>query len=208
MRIRGAVGRAAAAAAGSIIAATTLAGAASAGVDGVASIVGHGGVAIEISQVDTKIDFVPPLDGNPLSREWFHSGRIGFRVTGARAKEWHGKVTVGYQVGYPATLNGRIRLKYSTPSLGIGPVGPATPGLFFGDLLPQAGIEVEAGFGPGIQQIEVSEGEISGESGFLQLSGLHGSCSGVLGQMNVRPYVRVVSSSGDALVVYGQTRAA
>lgn len=50
--------------------------------------------------------------------------------------------------------------------------------------------------------IELAGGEISGAEGVLRLSGFHGTVTGVLGQTNVRPFVKIV---GSTVVTYGTT---
>ncbi|MFJ2668793.1 MspA family porin [Nocardia fluminea] len=117
------------------------AGSAAAVIDSSSIVLDGENRTVEAIQSDTRIDFVAPLDGNPLTREWFHS----------------------------------------------------------------AGIELAAGFGPGVQEVEVVGGEIAGAEGVLRLSGFHGTVTGVLGQTNVRPFVRIVGSSGDTVVTYGKT---
>ncbi|MBF6176287.1 MspA family porin [Nocardia blacklockiae] len=176
-------------------------GTAGAGIDSASSIVDHGARTVEAIQADTRIDFVEPLDGNPLTREWFHQGRAGYRVSGPDAADWHGHITIGYMVGYPATLNGKIKFQYYTP--GLGAELGTDPKLQVFDLIPQVGVEVEVGTGPGIQTIECAGGDISGSDGFIQMSGFHGTVTGVIGQTTIRPYVKVVSADGDTVFTYG-----
>ncbi|WP_446222167.1 MspA family porin [Nocardia sp. IBHARD005] len=179
------------------------AGSAGAGIDASSTVLDGKDRTVEAIQSDTRIDFVAPLDGNPLTREWFHSGAASYRITGPDAEGWSGHIIIGYQVGYPATLDGRIKFEWSTPSLGIE-IG-SDPSATIGGLIPTAGIELAVGFGPGIQEVEVAGGDISGAEGVLRLSGFHGTVTGVLGQTNVRPFVKIVGSSGDTVVTYGKT---
>ncbi|WP_410875515.1 MspA family porin [Nocardia sp. A7] len=183
---------------------TMTAGAAGAGIDASSTVLDGRNRTVEAIQSDTRIDFVAPLDGNPLTREWFHSGAASYLVTGPDAEAWSGRITIGYQVGYPATLDGRIKFEWSTPSLGLE-VGTDGPMVKLDGLIPRAGIELAAGFGPGIQEVEVAGGDISGADGVLRLSGFHGTVTGVLGQTNVRPFVKIVGSTGDTVVTYGKT---
>ncbi|WP_194827639.1 MspA family porin [Nocardia sp. XZ_19_231] len=180
------------------------AGSATAGIDSSSIVLDGDNRTVEAIQSDTRIDFVAPLDGNPLTREWFHSGAASYLVTGPEAEAWSGHLIVGYQVGYPATLDGKIKFEWSTPSLGLE-VGADGPIVKLDGLIPRAGIELAAGFGPGIQEVEVAGGEISGAEGVLRLSGFHGTVTGVLGQTNVRPFVKIVGSTGDTVVTYGKT---
>ncbi|MGV9414117.1 MspA family porin [Nocardia sp. NPDC003693] len=175
-----------------------------AGIDSSNSIVDRQERTVEAIASDTRIDFVPPLDGNPLTREWFHNGKAAFRVSGPKAEDWSGELTLGYQVGYPATLNGKLRFQWWTPNLGVE-IG-TDPGVTVNNLLPQAGVEIEAGFGPGIQTVAAASGEVSGLEGFIQMSGFHGTVTGVLGQVTIRPWVKIVSSNGDTVITYGPMR--
>jgi hypothetical protein len=179
-------------------------GAAVATIDSSSSIVDRQDRAVEAIQSDTRIDFVPPLDGNPLTREWFHNGEAAYRISGPNAKDWSGHITIGYQVGFPATLSGRIKFQYSTPALGLDLGGGDGALLKLDGLIPRAGIELEVGFGPGIQTIECAGGDVSGIEGFIRMSGFHGTVTGVLGQTSIRPFVKVVSANGDAVYTYGR----
>nr|MCH9722739.1 MspA family porin [Actinomycetes bacterium] len=55
-------------------------GTASAGMDNQMSLVDGGGRTMTVSQWDTYLDGVFPLDRNRLTREWFHSGRAKYNV--------------------------------------------------------------------------------------------------------------------------------
>ncbi|MEV6278716.1 MspA family porin [Nocardia sp. NPDC051832] len=177
-------------------------GSAAAAIDSSNSIVDQSSRTVEAIQSDTRIDFVPPLDGNPLTREWFHHGEAAYRITGPNADKWSGKITIGYQVGFPATLNGRLRFEYSTPGLGLD-LGDDSV-LKIDSLIPRLGVELEVGFGPGIKTIEVASGSVSGHEGFIRLGAFHGTVTGVLGPTNIRPFVAVTSSGGDTVITYGR----
>ncbi|NMN96584.1 MspA family porin [Antrihabitans stalactiti] len=185
-------------------------GAASAGIDGSAFVVDGSGTRIEAQTADTSVSFVPPLDGNPVSREFFHSGRAAF----VAADGFEGTITIGYQVGFPATADGRVYFKAQTPNLevdfGLGAFfdgDSKTNGLgvdvLLTDLIPVVGFEVGASFGPGIVSVDVASGSIKGGGGSIAIGGIQGTVTGVLGQTSIRPYVKVVSSNGDTVVAYG-----
>lgn len=185
-------------------------GTASAAVDRSDSVVDHGGNRIEAIISDTHINFVPPLDGNPITREFFHSGRAGFKVTGPDADKFKGKVTIGYQIGYPATLSGSVKVGYSTPQLEIDLVPSideggvnVLPTPLITNLLPYAGAELSVGFGPGIVDVPAGSGEIYGNEGDIAMSNFHGTVTGVIGPTNIRPYVTVTSEAGDSVTTYG-----
>ncbi|WP_330254636.1 MspA family porin [Nocardia sp. NBC_00565] len=179
-------------------------GTATAAIDSSSQIIDRQDRTVEAIQSDTRIDFVPPLDGNPLTREWFHNGEASYRVSGPNAQDWSGHITIGYQVGYPATFSGRIKFQWYTPGLGLDLGGTEGGGLRLFDLIPRAGVELEVGFGPGIQTFECTGGDVSGVEGFIRMSGFHGTVTGVLGQTTIRPFVRVISANGDAVYTYGR----
>ncbi|WP_052068046.1 MspA family porin [Rhodococcoides fascians] len=185
-------------------------GTASAAVDSTNSVVDANGNLITVSLSDTFINSVPPLDGNPLTREWFANGVAGWEVTGPDADDFEGTVAVGYQVGYPASLGGSVTFSYSTPqaSIDIASDGAISGGLE--DLLPQVGFSAEIAPGPGIVDATAASGEIqgtsgdaAGASGTIQIANAHGTATGILGNVRVRPYVSVTSSTGDVAVTYG-----
>src|SRR6187402_2222553 len=72
-----------------------------AGMDNELSVVDGQGRTLTIQQWDTFLNGVFPLDRNRLTREWFHSGRAVYSVTGAGSDEFAGTLELGYQVGFP-----------------------------------------------------------------------------------------------------------
>lgn len=185
-------------------------GTASAAVDSSNTVVDANGNVITVTLSDTFINSVPPLDGNPLTREWFANGVAGWEVTGPDADDFEGTVAVGYQVGYPASLGGSVTFNYSTPSLSVGVGGGDPVSASIGDILPQVGFNAEIAPGPGIVDATAASGEIQGTSGdaegpsgTIQIANAHGTATGILGNVRVRPYVSVTSSTGDVAVTYG-----
>ncbi|MFI1914065.1 MspA family porin [Nocardia sp. NPDC020380] len=177
-------------------------GTSSAAVDASNSLVDQQGRTVEAIVADTKINFVPPLDGNPLTREWFHNGKACFHVSGGTG-DWNGHITIGYQVGYPATLTGKLNVQYETPQLEVQVTTP--PSLYVFNLIPTVGGELDVAFGPGITSVDAANGDVSGTDGCITLAGFHGTVTGVLGTTTVRPYVKLVSSTGDTVMAYGPT---
>jgi hypothetical protein len=184
-------------------------GTASAAVDSTNTVVDANGNVITVSLSDTFINSVSPLDGNPLTREWFANGVAGWTVTGPDADDFEGTVAIGYQVGYPASIGGAITFDYSTPTLDVG-VSADDFSVGFGNLIPQAGFSAEIAPGPGIVDataasgnIQGTEGDAAGASGTIQIANAHGTATGILGNVRVRPYVSVTSSTGDVAVTYG-----
>lgn len=107
----------------------------------------------------------------------------------------------------------------SDESIALEGVGEATSGIeFHADLLPTIEGSGSLTPGGGIQTVtsdsipitnaddgQGSTADAAGASGSIQVRGLHGSVTNVIGNVTVRPYVKVVSSAGDvAAVAYGQ----
>ncbi|GGG17277.1 porin MspA [Rhodococcoides trifolii] len=174
-------------------------GTASAAVDNANSVVDGTGNTITVSQSDTFINSVPPLDNNPLSREIFHNGRASFDVVGPEADDFSGTLSIGYQIGFPAAIAPTITFSYSTPQLEVGDGNAFT----VSDILPQLGVSIPISSGGGIAEVEAASGSVEGASGSVQLSNFHGFVTGVLGNVTVRPYVKLVSDKGDTVVTYG-----
>ncbi|KIU39348.1 porin, partial [Mycobacteroides immunogenum] len=86
-----------------------------AGLDDELTLVDGKGRLLRIQQWDTFLNGVFPLDRNRLTREWFHSGRAVYEVTGAGADAFEGTLELGYQVGYPWSLGVGLNFNYTTP---------------------------------------------------------------------------------------------
>ncbi|WP_328813236.1 MspA family porin [Rhodococcus sp. NBC_00297] len=200
-------------------------GTANAGVDASNTVVDADGNAITINLEDTFVNSVFPLDANPLTREWFGNGRVTWSVAGPSADDFEGTVKVGYQVGYPGSIGGSLSIDWSTPDVGIDLAGTlgGEPG-DLGDvpvtadiqLLPVATANVTIEPGPGITQSESAiatlneeaditggEQDAAGTDGSIQLANVHGTATGILGNVRVRPYASIVSATGDTAVAYG-----
>ncbi|MBY4212828.1 MspA family porin [Rhodococcus fascians] len=218
-------------------------GTASAAVDSAKSIVDADGNTVTLTLSDSFVSGVAPLDGNPLTREWFYDGRASFDVQGPTADDFEGTLTAGLQIGYPLSLDGGVSVEWASPSanLGIGSgntstvtgtipvlpsgtpeielggVGTSTSGLDVGvQLIPQATATIDLAPGGGVVQsesaiatfneeanISKTEGDAAGAQGSIQLAGVHGTATGILGNVTVRPYVTLLSAKGDSITTYG-----
>ncbi|OZC72639.1 hypothetical protein CH306_03015 [Rhodococcus sp. 15-725-2-2b] len=218
-------------------------GTASAAVDSSNSVVDADGNTITVTLSDTFINGVAPLDGNPLTREWFANGRASYDVQGPSADDFEGTLKIGYQIGYPMSLNGGVEISWSSPSaefnlgsgnestvtgtfpvlpggdpeIELGGVGTSSTGLDVGvQLIPQATGTIALANGPGVVQSESayavlneeaditsSEGDAAGTSGSIQVANLHGTATGILGNVTIRPYVSLTSGTGDTAITYG-----
>ncbi|ALR14280.1 porin [Mycobacteroides saopaulense] len=170
------------------------------------------GRTLRIQQWDTFLNGVFPLDRNRLTREWFHSGRAAYEVVGAGADAFEGTLELGYQVGYPWSLGVGLNFNYTTPNTSIL---YGIPNAFGGgvedsylqttNLLPSAGINVDLGNGPGIQEVATFSVAIAGPKGAVAVSNAHGTVTGAAGGVLLRPYARLISSAGDSVTTYGET---
>jgi hypothetical protein len=186
------------------------AGTSHAGLDNELSLVDGTGKTLTIQQWDTFLNGVFPLDRNRLTREWFHSGRAVYSVTGEGADEFKGTLELGYQVGFPWSLGVGINFSYSTPNillddadlspLGFNPLGSViTPNLF-----PGVSISADLGNGPGIQEVATFSVDVSGPNGAVAVSNAHGTVTGAAGGVLLRPFARLISGAGDSVTTYGE----
>ncbi|MCK0093364.1 MspA family porin [Rhodococcus sp. HNM0563] len=194
--------------------------AASAAVDNARVLPLDGGRAIEVAQADTSIQWYPPLDSSPLSVEFFADGTTTVRITGYEAARATGtKLTVGYQIGYPAALPGAVA-HVITPGLNIGGDNTADLGV---EIIPDLAVGVDLGTGTGWdasiipeQELEVDlqpggitdipiieDHQFDGDTATVRFAGIHGSVSGALGPVTLRPYAKAVTSSNDVVITYG-----
>ncbi len=174
------------------------------------SLVDGAGRTMTIQQWDTYLDGVYPLDGNRLTREWFHSGRAIYSVVGPGAEEFAGTLELGYQVGFPWSLGVGINFSYTTPNilldgvslspLAFDPLGSViTPNLF-----PGLSISSDLGNGPGIQEVATFSVDVEGADGAVAVSNAHGTVTGAAGGVLLRPFARLISQTGDSVTTYGE----
>lgn len=90
-----------------------------AGLDNELNVVDGKGRNLVIQQWDTFLNGVYPLDRNRLTREWFHTGRAIYHVTGPGADQFRGTLELGYQIGFPWSLGVGINFSYTTPNFNL-----------------------------------------------------------------------------------------
>lgn len=181
-------------------------GTAHAGMDNELSVVDGKGRTLVIQQWDTDLNGVFPLDRNRLTREWFHSGRAIYHVTGPGSDKFNGTLELGYQIGFPWSLGVGIKFSYTTPNISLCnsvfsdvPVGICTPPFF-----PGASISADLGNGPGIQEVATYSVDVSGPDGNVAVSNAHGTVTGASGGVLLRPFARLISKDGDSVTTYGE----
>ena len=180
-----------------------------AGLDNELSLVDGKGRTLVIQQWDCFLNGVFPLDRNRLTREWFHSGRALYHVTGPGSDNFAGTLELGYQIGFPWSLGVGINFSYTTPNINLdqtqiaGPGGPAlvvtSPPLF-----PGVSISADLGNGPGIQEVATFSVDVSGPDGGVAVSNAHGTVTGAAGGVLLRPFARLISKDGDSVTTYGE----
>ncbi|WP_129977030.1 MspA family porin [Rhodococcus sp. Q1] len=178
-------------------------GAASAEVNDQNRIVSDG-LEVVVTQEDTFIQGVPALGGSPFNREFFHNGRGTANLIGEGAADAEGTTfQFGYQFAWAGSIDGAIGVTYSTPQLEVGLSAKDGASAKVTDILPQAYAELELTPAPGIEELVVAEGEFDGDFKTVQFSNVHGTASGVLGAVQVRPFVRAITANGDNVTTYG-----
>ena len=186
------------------------AGTSQAGMDNQMSLVDGKGRTMTVQQWDTVLNGVFPLDRNRLTREWFHSGRAMYAVSGPGAEDFEGTLELGYQVGFPWSLGVGINFSYTTPNillddvnispLGFNPLGSViTPNLF-----PGVSISSDLGNGPGIQEVATFSVDVAGSEGSVAVANAHGTVTGAAGGVLLRPFARLISKNGDSVTTYGE----
>jgi hypothetical protein len=182
-------------------------GTAQAGLDNELSVVDGKGRTLNIQQWDTFLNGVFPLDRNRLTREWFHSGRAKYQVTGAGAADFAGTLELGYQIGFPWSLGVGINFSYTTPNFNFdqSPVfNPAGALITTPPLLPGASISADLGNGPGIQEVATFSVDVTGADGGVAVNNAHGTVTGAAGGVLLRPFARLISKDGDSVTTYGE----
>ena len=178
-----------------------------AGLDNELSLVDGQDRTLTIQQWDTFLNGVFPLDRNRLTREWFHSGRAKYIVAGAGAEEFEGTLELGYQIGFPWSLGVGINFSYTTPNILLdqfSPAAPLGPSFTTPNLFPGVSISADLGNGPGIQEVATFSVDVAGEAGGVAVSNAHGTVTGAAGGVLLRPFARLISSSGDSVTTYGE----
>ncbi|MBP2210397.1 hypothetical protein JOJ87_000741 [Rhodococcus ruber] len=179
-------------------------GSAQAAVDDQNRIVSDG-LEVVVTQEDTFIHGVPALGGSPFNREWFHNGRGTANLIGEDAADAEGTTfQFGYQFAWAGSIDGAIGVTYSTPQLELELSAADGATATVTDILPQAYAELELTPAPGIEELVVAEGGFDGDFKTVQFSNVHGTASGVIGAVQVRPFVRAITANGDNVTTYGK----
>ncbi|MCV7254468.1 MspA family porin, partial [Mycobacterium hackensackense] len=176
-----------------------------AGLDNELSLVDGKDRTLTIQQWDTFLNGVFPLDRNRLTREWFHSGKAKYIVSGPGADEFEGTLELGYQIGFPWSLGVGINFSYTTPNILLDDATPSNPlQVITPNLFPGASISADLGNGPGIQEVATFSTDVSGANGAVAVSNAHGTVTGAAGGVLLRPFARLIAKEGDSVTTYGE----
>jgi hypothetical protein len=180
-----------------------------AGLDNELSLVDGQDRTLTVQQWDTFLNGVFPLDRNRLTREWFHSGRAKYIVTGPGADEFEGTLELGYQIGFPWSLGVGINFSYTTPNIllddvSLFPVFNPLGSVITPNLFPGVSISADLGNGPGIQEVATFSVDVAGPANGVAVSNAHGTVTGAAGGVLLRPFARLIASSGDSVTTYGE----
>ena len=177
-----------------------------AGMDDQLTLVAGDGDTLDIEQWDTYLNGVYPLDRNRLTREWFHSGKAVYHVTGPNADKFAGTLELGYQIGFPWSLGVGVNFSYTTPNINLDQTNPIAGALVVTSppLFPGVSISADLGNGPGIQEVATFSVDVSGPDGAVAVSNAHGTVTGAAGGVLLRPFARLISKAGDSVTTYGE----
>jgi hypothetical protein len=177
-----------------------------AGLDNELSLVDGQDRTLTVQQWDTFLNGVFPLDRNRLTREWFHSGRAKYIVAGPSADAFAGTLELGYQIGFPWSLGVGINFSYTTPNILIddGNFANGFAQIITPNLFPGVSISADLGNGPGIQEVATFSVDVKGATGTVAVSNAHGTVTGAAGGVLLRPFARLIASTGDSVTTYGE----
>ena len=104
-----------------------------------------------------------------------------------------------------------INFSYTTPNIAFDGYGfdAGDPDFGFGNnivtppLFPGVSISADLGNGPGIQEVATFSVDVAGPGGSVVVSNAHGTVTGAAGGVLLRPFARLISSTGDSVSTYG-----
>ncbi len=125
------------------------------------------------------------------------------------ADEFEGTLELGYQIGFPWSLGVGINFSYTTPNIllddaSLFPVFNPLGSVITPNLFPGVSISADLGNGPGIQEVATFSVDVAGPAGGVAVSNAHGTVTGAAGGVLLRPFARLISSTGDSVTTYGE----
>lgn len=176
--------------------------------DDTQSTVDSQGRAVSLAHWDTVDDV---SDRRPLAYEWFHSGCATYGVTGSGTDLFTGTIQLGYLLNVPHSPGSATTFRHGTAGVSLASGDGASAGIGSGragGVRPRLGVvsTVNLGAGPGTHEICTVSVEVSGITGHLGVSHAHGALHGAADGAVLRPFARLISTDGDSLTTYGDTR--
>ena len=112
---------------------------------------------------------------------------------------------LGYEVGFPWTLGVGATFGYTTPNFLLDDATPTQPvQVDTSNLLPGVNFSADQSNGPGVQEISTFNVDVAGTAGGVAVSKAHGTVTGAAGGVLLRPFARLVASTGDLVTTYGE----
>ena len=71
-------------------------------------------------------------------------------------------------------------------------------------LFPGVSISADLGNGPGIQEVATFSVDVAGPANGVAVSNAHGTVTGAAGGVLLRPFARLIASTGDSVTTYGE----
>jgi hypothetical protein len=105
-----------------------------------------------------------------------------------------------------------INFSYTTPNValdgndfgGANLVPDLLPTVSTPPFFPGVSISADLGNGPGIQEVATFSVDVEGANGEVAVSNAHGTVTGAAGGVLLRPYARLIASTGDSVTTYGE----
>ncbi|BBX53947.1 hypothetical protein GCM10009645_21660 [Mycolicibacterium poriferae] len=99
-----------------------------------------------------------------------------------------------------------MNFSYRTPNITLGGWGlddNLIDRIYTPPLFPAVEISVDLGNGPGVLEAATLAVGVTGPGGAVSVSNAHGTVTGAAGGVLLRPFARLISSTGDSVTTYG-----
>ncbi|WP_139279916.1 MspA family porin [Rhodococcoides yunnanense] len=183
------------------------AGPAAAAVDSSNTGVSGNGWNLTVTQSDTVVNSVVPLNSTPWDKDLFVSGLNHAEISGSGDdKITKSTLEVGYEFGFQFDISSGLTLGI-TPSLSF----PLSENLLTGaptvGVTPGLGGTASIPIKPGpVTEVAIQKKEFTGKDADVNLNNVHLQINGAAGIVTVRPYAKLTTStasSDDITVTYG-----
>ena len=180
-----------------------------AGLDNELSLVDGQDRTLTVQQWDTFLNGVFPLDRNRLTREWFHSGQAKYTVRRPRlptssTARWSWATRSASRGRWASASTSATPPRTSCSTMATSAATPARAQIITPNLFPGVSISADLGNGPGIQEVATFSVDVKGAAGGVAVSNAHGTVTGAAGGVLLRPFARLIASTGDSVTTYGE----